>query len=227
MYCITNIKSFFKIKNKTINMEIDLSTIGFEKGKQYETIITTSDSSNKMNAAPIGVICRDPDTIMCRIFKGSHTLSNIILKREFTVNICENPMLFAKSTIGNLDEDEFEKDNSIKNVDCYFKCEVSDLIEAIKRSDPIKNESEAIVIKANVTKLVINNPIKAYNRSFSLVIESLVNFSRIDMVDSETQEYYLNRFREANRVIKKVGSKKDLQSINEIKNKLIEKGYKP
>ncbi len=213
------------MKDKIITMEIDLSTIGFEKGKQYETIITTSDSSNKMNAAPIGVICRDPNTIMCRIFKGSHTLSNIILKREFTVNICEDPMLFAKSTIGNLDEDEFEKDNSIKNIDSYFKCEVIDLIEAVKQSDPIRNKSEAIVIKAKVTKLVINNPIKAYNRSFGLIIESLVNFSRIDVVDDGTQKYYLDRFKEANRVIKKVGSKKDRESMVEIKNKLIEKGY--
>ena len=213
------------MKDKIITMEIDLSTIGFEKGKQYETIITTSDSSNKMNAAPIGVICRDPNTIMCRIFKGSHTLSNIILKREFTVNICEDPMLFAKSTIGNLDEDECEKDNSIKNIDSYFKCEVIDLIEAVKQSDPIRNKSEAIVIKAKVTKLVINNPIKAYNRSFGLIIESLVNFSRIDVVDDGTQKYYLDRFKEANRVIKKVGSKKDRESMVEIKNKLIEKGY--
>lgn len=213
------------MKDKIITMEIDLSTIGFEKGKQYETIITTSDSSNKMNAAPIGVICRGPNTIMCRIFKGGHTLSNIILKREFTVNICEDPMLFAKSTIGNLDEDEFEKDNSIKNIDSYFKCEVIDLIEAVKQSDPIRNKSEAIVIKAKVTKLVINNPIKAYNRSFGLIIESLVNFSRIDIVDDGTKKYYLDRFKEANRVIKKVGSKKDRESMVEIKNKLIEKGY--
>ena len=48
-----------------------------------------------------------------------------------------------------------------------------------------------IVIKANVVELVINKPVKAYNRSFSYVLESLVNFSRLDIADDIQREYYL------------------------------------
>lgn len=38
-------------------MEINLSSVGMEKGRQYETVITTLSPEGKRNAAPIGVIC--------------------------------------------------------------------------------------------------------------------------------------------------------------------------
>lgn len=206
-------------------MEIDLSKIGMEKGRQYETIITTEDSEGNLNAAPIGVLCRGPKSIMCRIFKGSTTLDNIISQKEFVVNITEDSELFTWSLLDNLQKDDFNEDKSIKDIDCYFKCQVTDLKEAVKQSDPIKSKGEAIVIKADVTELVINNPVKAYNRAFNYVLESLVNFSRLDIVDDAQRKYYLKSFSEAYRVIKKVGSKKDKQAIDKIKNKIKEKGY--
>ena len=51
-------------------MEINLSSVGMEKGRQYETVITTLSPEGKRNAAPIGVICTGKDSIICRIFKG-------------------------------------------------------------------------------------------------------------------------------------------------------------
>lgn len=208
-------------------MKINLSSVGMEKGRQYETIITTVSSEGKKNAAPIGVICTGKDTIICRIFKGSTTLKNIIFQKEFIVNITENPELFTLATIDNIPESYFDENNSIKNVESYFKCEVEDLIEAIKKSDPVKNDSEAIVIKAKVKKHVITKNIKAINRAMGLVIETLVNFTRIDIVDDVQKEYYLGRFREAKRIINKVGSKEEQQAIHKIKKELIKKGYSP
>lgn len=206
-------------------MQIDLSKIGMEKGRQYETIITTADIDGNLNAAPIGVICRGSDKVMCRIFKGIHTLDNIISQREFVVNITHNPLLFTWSLLDNLLEEDFNEDKSIKNVDCYFKCEVTDLKEAVKQSDPIRKKSEAIVIKADVCELVINNPVNAYNRAFGYVIESLTNYSKLDLVDYEKREYYLDSFREAYRVVRKVGSKMDKKAMENIKKKINEKGY--
>lgn len=206
-------------------MEIDLTNIGMFKGQQYETIISTTNNDGYLNAAPIGIICTGKNKIMCRIFKGSHTLENIISQKEFVVNITQNPELFTESLLENLEISDFNEDDSIKNVDCYFKCEVTSIKEAVKQSDPVKNKDEANVIKANVVELIINNPSKAYNRAFSYVIESLVNFSRIGIADDEKRKYYLDSFKEAHRIVKKVGSKKDKESMDKIKNKLIEKNY--
>ena len=95
-------------------MKVDLSLIGMEKGRQYETVITTKNSENLSNAAPIGVICSGTDQILNRIFKGSHTLENIISQREFIVNITHDPEIFTLSTLGNLPENYFSEDNSLK-----------------------------------------------------------------------------------------------------------------
>ncbi|MBR0270400.1 MAG: DUF447 family protein [Methanobrevibacter sp.] len=206
-------------------MTIDLSEIGMLKGQQYETIITTKDAGGNPNAAPIGVICRGKDNVMCRIFKGSRTLDNIISQKEFTVNISQDPLLFTWSLLDNLQDEDFSKDNSIKDIDCYFKCKVTSLKEAVKQSDPIKKKSEAIVIKADVVELIINNPVKVYNRSFGHVLESLVYMSRIDIADDNQRKYYLDSLNEAFRVIRKVGSKKDKEAMDNIKNKLNEKGF--
>ena len=206
-------------------MEIDLTLIGMEKGMQYETIITTTDEKNIPNAAPIGVLCSGRDMILNRIFKGRHTLENIISQREFTVNITHDPELFTLSTIGNLPSDYFSNDNSIKGADAYFKCEVISLKEAVKQSDPIRKKEEAIVIKSKVTDMVINKEVQAFNRAFSCLIETLANFTRFDLVDEEKKQYYLIRFKECSRVVNKVGGKEEKQSMGEIKKELIKKGY--
>lgn len=206
-------------------MEIDLNLIGMNRGKQYETIITTVNCENVQNAAPIGVLCSGKDTILCRIFKGRKTLDNIISQREFTVNITHDPELFTLSTIGNLPPEYFSNDNSIRGIDAYLKCEVIDIKEAVKQSDPIRKKGEANVIKSKVTDIVINKEVQALNRAFSCLIETLANFTRFDLVDEEKKQYYLTRFRECSRVVNKVGGKEEKQAMGEIKKELIKRGY--
>ena len=206
-------------------MEIDLSIIGMERGRQYETIITTKNAQNVYNAAPIGVLCSGPDVIVNRIFKGSHTLENIVETRKFTVNITYDPEIFYTSTLGNLPRDYFNEDLSLKCAEAYFKCEVISLTEAVKQSDPVKKKDEAIVIKSKVTDIVINRDTKAYNRGFGYVVESLANLSRFDMVSDEKKAEYIDKFREANRVVKKVGYREDIKAMGLIKKELKNKGY--
>ena len=206
---------------------IDLSTIGMEKGRQYETIITTRNEDGTKNAAPIGVIYAGNAKIINRIFKGRHTLDNIVREKEFTVNITHDPELFKISTLGNLPQDYFNDDYSLKHGDAYFKCKVISLTEAVKQSDPVKKNGKALVIKSEVTELVIRKPVKALNRGFGYVIESLANFTRFDLVDDAKKEEYITRFKEANRVVLKVGTKKDIKAMQEIKKELIKKGFEP
>ena len=206
-------------------MEINLASIGMEKGRQYETIITTKNPNGSKNAAPIGVIYAGNDKIITRIFKGSHTLDNMIREKEFVVNITHDPELFTVSLLGNLPQNHFGDDYSIKCADAYFKCKAIGFTEAVKQSDPIKKKGEAIVIKSKITELTIKNPVKAMNRGFGYVIETLANFTRFDMVGDEKKEEYLTRFKEANRVVLKVGRKEDIKAMQKIKRELIKKGY--
>ncbi len=208
-----------------IDMEADLSLIGMEKGRQYETIITSINSEGIKNAAPIGVLCSGRDIILNRIFKGSRTLDNIISQREFVVNITHSPKLFTSSLLGNLDDECFRDDLSIKGCDAYFRCSVISLTEAVKQSDPVKKKGEAIIIKSKVTELRITKDTMAFNRGFGYVIESLTNFLRFDMVDGELKEFYIKRFREAYRVVNKVGTKEDIKAMHKIKKELKARGH--
>lgn len=214
-------------------MNIDLSSVGMEKGQQYETIITTINETNEVNAAPIGVICKDKNKIICRIFKGSTTLDNIINQKEFIVNITLDPVLFTLATTGNIPEDFFDRNNildsdflaNLKNTDAYLKCKVVTIKDAIKKSDPVR-KAEAKVIISDVVDIVFNNKcVKAANRGFYCLIESLVNFTRIDIVNKEKKDYFLDRFIESKRVIDKVGSKEDKNAIDILKKALEDKGY--
>ena len=210
-----------------IKMNVDLTLIGMKKGRQYETIISTKNEDGSKNASPIGVLCAGKDTIINRIFKGSHTLDNIIREKEFIVNITNDPELFTTSTLGNLSQNHFNEDCSIKNIKSYFKCEVVSLTEAMKQSDPIRNKGEAKVIKSKVNELIIKDEIHALNRGFGYVIETLSNFTRFDLVNDSQKEEYLKRFREANRVVVKVGTKEDIKAMQKIKKELMKKGYEP
>lgn len=218
---------FIKKSLKLITMNMDLALIGMEKGRQYETIITTKNCDGTYNAAPIGVICAGSDKIINRIFKGSHTLDNIIREREFVVNIVHDPELFTVSTLGNLPQSYFNNDATLKCSEAYFKCKVTRLTEAVKQSDPVKKKGEAIVIKSDVCELVINQPTSALNRGFGYVVESLANLTRFDMVDDDKKEEYLEHFREANRVVRKVGYRQDIEAMKAIKKELNKKGYEP
>ncbi|MBQ2831567.1 DUF447 domain-containing protein [Methanobrevibacter sp.] len=206
-------------------MQIDLSLIGMEKGRQYETIITTQNSEGVKNAAPMGVLCSGEGIILNRIFKGSHTLDNILSEKEFVVNITHSPELFTSSLLESLDESLFNDDLSLKDCDAYFRCEAISFTEAIKKSDPIKSSGEALIIKSKVVELVINRETKAFNRGFGYVIESLTNFQRFDLVEGELKEFYIKRFKEAYRVVNKVGTKEDIKAMHKIKRELKAKGH--
>ena len=209
-------------------MTINIKTVGMEKGSQYETIITTLSNDGTRNAAPIGTIAYSKDEIMCRIFITSHTARNIINQREFVVNITSNPILFTLSTIGNLPEEYFTDDKipALKDCDAYLKCKVKTLKEARKKNDPVAPDAKSVVIKAEVYDIVFNTETpKIANRGFYMLIESLVNYTRLGIVDDKLRDYYLDRFLEDERVIRKVGTSEDKKSIEILRNQLTKEGY--
>lgn len=198
---------------------VDLTTIGLKKGIHYETIITT-EYGGKSNSAPIGVICLNKDTIMCRIFNTSKTLKNIKKTKNFIVNITDDPLAFTYSTISTVPESYLKKDNSLKCSNSYFKCEVESIKNVVKDIDPI-NKSAKSVIRAKVIEICKNSEGKPLNRAMDLLVESAYNISKI----SKNPEYYLKRFKEAKRVITKVGTREDKKAIRTMIEYLKNKGY--
>ena len=210
-------------------MAIDLTDIGIEEGQKYEGIYTTMSKDGVKNAAPIGIACKGKDKLECRLFVGTQTLKNIMDTGKYVINITFDPLYFAKSTIGNLDITEFSDDEDIailKNAEAYIICEVT----SIRKMDPIKDHvtsnGEAYIISSDALKIVKNNPsAKAINRGLFALLECLTNYTRLDLVGKDQQDYFIGRFNENNRMIKRVSDEDTIEAMEILKKSMIEKGF--
>lgn len=212
-------------------MEIDLAKVGMHNGQQYEVIITTTDKDGNANAAPFGLRVLEGNKIFLRIFDGGKTIENIKEKKEFVVNITENPLMYTLSSINTIPDEYLTKvsDNEelvyLTNADAYLICEVKSIKSSFRENDPIK-DTGINFIKSEVLELNITNKCaKPINRAIHALIESLVNYSRINIVDDEKQKYYLERMAECERIIKRVGNKEEKESIELLKEDLKKQGY--
>ena len=215
-------------------MEIDLTKIGMYKDQQYEVIITTIDNNGKSNAAPFGLRVLDDNEVFLRIFEGGTTIKNIKEKEEFVVNVTTDPLMFTLATTNTIPDKYLTRiSNKTENndelvyltdADAYFICEVKNLKEAL-REDDIKS-SDVNYIKSEVIEINIKNKcVKPINRAIHALIEALVNYSRINIVDEDTREYFLERFLESERIIKRVGNEEEKGSIQILKENLIKQGF--
>ena len=215
-------------------MEIDLTKIGMYKDQQYEVIITTIDNNGKSNAAPFGLRVLEDNEVFLRIFEGGTTIKNIKEKEEFVVNITTDPLMFTLATTNTIPDEYLTRiSNKTENndelvyltdADAYFICEVKNLKETL-REDDIKS-SDVNYIKSEVIEINIKNKcVKPMNRAIHALIEALVNYSRINIVDEDTREYFLERFLESERIIKRVGNEEEKGSIQILKENLIKQGF--
>lgn len=196
-------------------LTVDLNDISMKKGQYYETIITTFNENNENNAAPVGVAVKNIDEITCHIFKGSKTLENIILNKKFIVNITKNPLYFTFATVDNIMDEYFQFHNNdsnypyLKDIEAYLICEVIDIKYAVKINDPTR-QSKTGFIKAKVCEIVkLSKYVNPMNRAIYSLLESLVNYTRIDIVEKDMQNYFLDRLNESERIINKVGSNEE------------------
>ena len=209
-------------------MSFSLESIGIKAGGKYETIYTTMNKKGEMDAAPIGLKCVDDYAVLARIFEGSKTLENIRETGIFVVNITSDPSVFARSLYGNLDEEEFVRDDDIvymKNADAYFIALVKSIEDSEIGKDHVNDGAKFSIINAECIKIIINTPgTKALNRGIFAFLESLVDYSRIDIIDDEKKDEYIKKFKENERLIDVVAEDDVKEAMKELKEKIIEKG---
>ena len=209
-------------------MSFSLESIRIKAGGKYETIYTTMNKAGEMDAAPIGLKCVDDYAVLARIFEGSKTLENIRETGIFVVNITSDPSVFARSLYGNLEEDEFVRDDDIaymKNADAYFIALVKSIEDKEIGKDHVNDGAKFSIINAECIKIIINTPgTKALNRGIFAFLESLVDYSRIDIIDDEKKDEYIRKFKENERLIDVVAEDDVKDAMKDLKEKLIEKG---
>ena len=209
-------------------MSFSLESIGMEPGARYEAIYTTMDKDGEMNAAPIGVKCINDYDVAARIFEGSKTLENIRQTNLFVINITDNPKIYADALYGNLENLKLVKDDDIaylKNADAYFICLVKSIEEVKAQKDHVNEGAKNYIVIAENIKITINRKgAKALNRGLYSFLESLVDYTRVDIIDDEKRQEYKNRFLENERIIERVAEKDVKESMATLRQKMIEKG---
>lgn len=199
-------------------MKYDLSIVGIEPDLQYECIYTTINSKKEKNSGAFAFIYLGDDKVMCRIFEGSKTLKNIQETKQYVVNITQDPLIFTESTLDKLDSLYYTDDEDIailKDAGSYLIVDVDEIDKKTPEDFPIKNDTNIYFITGTIKDFVINDKsVKAFNRGFSGLIESLVNYSRYKIVDDEKRQYYHDRLKENERVINKVSDNKTKQAMD-------------
>ena len=184
---------------------------------QYECITTTINSKKEKNSAPFAFIYLGGDKVMCRIFEGSKSLMNIQEQKQYVVNITQDPMIFTLSTIDILPDEYYTDDDDIailKDSGAYLIIDVDEIEMKTPEDFPIKNDTNIYFITGTIKDFIIRDEsIKAFNRGFSGLIESLVNCSRYKIVDGAKRKYYKNRLEENRRVIEKVSDDKTKKAM--------------
>ena len=186
------------------------------------------NKAGEMDAAPIGLKCVDDYAVLGRIFEGSKTLENIKETGIFVVNITSDPSVFARSLYGNLEPEEFVKDDDIvymKNADAYFIALVKSIEDKEIGKDHVNDGAKFSIVNAESIKIIINKPgTKALNRGIFAFLESLVDYSRIDIINDEKKDEYIRKFKENERLIDVVAEDDVKEAMKDLKERFIEKG---
>jgi uncharacterized protein len=189
-----------------------------KKSLLYETVISTVNSDKTANAAPIGIICKDKNTVVCYLHQGSSTIQNIKTNRKFIVNIINDPMVFVESTIGNLPESCYamhEDEFYIKNSDAYFQANVIS-IKDVEKEDQFGVSVTSVVI-AEVSEIFKHKQcVEPLNRAIYGIIEGLVYLTRMEMVSGDMEKLYRHRMSEITRIVNKVGGEEHKKAMKKI-----------
>ncbi len=194
----------------------NLKSLKMEKGLLYETIVTTLNVEGVGNAAPIGVICKGPREVILYLYEGSHTLSNILATSNFTVNITDDPILFTEATLGDLGDEYFIPYSEyliLRGASSFFTA-TTKRVKGVKRKDRY-GESKLFIITADVKRIFKGKNFKEpLNRSIYAIIESLINYTRINRV--ENKEDIIDRILEMKRVVDRVGGSREKLAMRRI-----------
>ena len=74
-----------------------LTDLGFVKDTIFETIVSTYNPNGTPNAAPMGTIMQDPQTLNLNIFNTSQTNLNLKANRCAVINLTSDIEVFYKT----------------------------------------------------------------------------------------------------------------------------------
>ena len=179
---------------------VDIEELGIHEGIS-EVIVTTLSKDGVPNAAPIGLHCKD-GRLFLRLF-NSKTLDNILARPVAVANIVDDPVLFVRSALSDIEPDEFELIEEIPVLKgalawIRFECKCR------------KGEGISVVELTPVGSDIIHRTVKPINRGFNAVIEASVDATRYVIF---REQKYLDSIGDHDKLVRKCGGAREKEAM--------------
>ncbi|RLG22354.1 hypothetical protein DRN72_02175 [Methanosarcinales archaeon] len=145
-----------------------------------EVILTTVSSDGRPNASPMGIILREGKARL-RVYRGSHTLSNILEVPYAVAHITYDPLLFVICSLS--DPGEWAGWKTVEGINLpllgadarlYLRCSEK------------SSSSSCVVFDVEVIEDEVLGSPKAYNRGFSVLVEACILATRYRVFRDES-----------------------------------------
>ena len=163
--------------------------------------MTTMSIEGIPNAAPIGLHLKN-GKLFASIYR-SKTLDNIIEKPKACANIVDDPILFVRSALSDIESGKFELVDGFPVIKgalgwIIFDCRIR------------KGENISVVELQAVKSKILQRKIKPVNRSFNAIIEATVHATRYVVLK---EQKYLDQIDHYNKIVQKCGGTGDKQAM--------------
>ncbi|AWR94406.1 DUF447 domain-containing protein [Acidianus brierleyi] len=194
-------------------IQINIKDI-FPKDGVYESILGSTGVLN--NLSPIGII-REGDNISAKIYRNTLTYSNISKIPKCSIHITDNPRIFYNSLFGNINY-------TIKNALPIINDEsIYEIIFA--KCIKLNNDNPSIFLLDPYSIEIGSNVHRGFSRGYSLLIDALVHFTRLDILPNKEVLKLLNIINYELKTSKRLSP--DMEDIiRDLENKIVSKGYK-
>jgi hypothetical protein len=177
-----------------------LTDLGLVKGVIFETIVSTYNRVGTPNAAPMGAIMQDPQTISLSLFNSSSTSRNLNANRCAVINITSDIEVFYKTTFkeanpnGKLSDEWFEKAEAVNAPKLRLADATVDV--SVIHMAPIGAEKTKFsfnVERINAAKMCP----QVYCRAMSLTLEAIIYATRVKaFINDEKQQKNVSKLLE-------------------------------
>jgi hypothetical protein len=164
-------------------MVAKLTDLGFSKGIFAETIVSTYNADGTPNAAPMGIILEDEQTLTLNIFTSSATNHNLKANKCAVINLTNNTEAFYKTTFkganpnGHLPAEWFDRAKVVKAPRLRFADATIEV--SITGNEPNGLERTKFVCNVKQMDAPKKYP-QVYNRAMAATIEAITHATRVE-----------------------------------------------
>jgi hypothetical protein len=176
-----------------------LDGLGFEEDQIFEAVVTTMNDDGSVNAAPMGVIRTDRETLEVRPFKSSSTYRNLSSRPEACVNVTDDPIIFLVTAFKEENLSSFEEPSldgiRLREADTYIFISIRDLDDSEDRA--------RFTCNVDSVETGDGGP-RPFSRGRAQAIEAVIHATRIEYLYGE------GRLEEGEELVRRFGVCKDV-----------------